>query len=178
MEIDLSVSWWSAEKWGTAGSLCWEGFVERAICYLLVCPFSATRPPARTAPHELWALPTSILGVTSSQLVHSPASVWPGEHGNWELKTWSCVWREWWSGCCSYCLLLIFPNWRAIKKCQAAYKDVYWWRGGGVGVQHGRLLQEHLLDSFHSPFGDSDWWHLVSPCLSLPWYHWQWGWGK
>lgn len=47
-----------------------------------------------------------------------------------------------------------------------------------MGVGTGRHLQEHMLDSFHSPPSDDDGWHLVSPRLSLPWYNWGWRWGK
>lgn len=50
---------------------------------------------------------------------------------------------------------------------------VYRWRGGGGGG----ICENIMLDSFHSPLSDNDWWHLVSPCLSLSWYSWWWGWG-
>lgn len=58
-------------------------------------------------------------------------------------------------GCC---LFFIRFRGRGIKKWLTACREcAYWRRGGGRWERRGGWhLQEHMLDSFHSPLGDND----------------------
>lgn len=43
-----------------------------------------------------------------------------------------------------------------LKRGLLLVKIVCRWRGGGVGVESGRHLREHMLGSFHFPLSDND----------------------
>lgn len=58
------------------------------------------------------------------------------KNGAWDAST-----------CCSSYV----PMEGLVKHGLLLIKIVYWWGRGDVGVEAGRRLQEHMLDSFHSP---------------------------
>ena len=146
-------------------------------CHLLPVSHILSIPPSLLARGVVSLRPSSAVPLSVVRMVCSQLD---GASSPWECV--NCKYRHTQEkqGCLGsfYQPLLIHFSWRPVNKWLAAHKDCVPVRKSSGGSRQREAFAKTYVGFFSLSSGDSDWWHLVSPHLSFPWFSWYWGVGE